>query len=69
MKPNTLIELPDGRRGRVVYHNLDGYGVKFGEQEWPEDDLPEPDAMLRDPWRNSHQYEMVGEEYTVIDDG
>jgi len=66
MKPNTLIELPDGRRGRVVYHQLDGYGVKFGDQEWPEDDLPEPDAMLRAAWRDDHEYEMVGDKFAII---
>jgi len=27
----TIIELPDGRRGTVVYNGLDGVGIKFGE--------------------------------------
>ena len=31
MKPGTVIELPDGRRGTVVYHGLDGYGIQWGE--------------------------------------
>jgi len=30
MKPGTIIRLPDGREGTVVYHGLDGYGIKWG---------------------------------------
>lgn len=30
MKAGTLIRLFDGRVGRVVYHGLDGYGIKLG---------------------------------------
>ncbi len=33
MKPGTIIRLPDGREGTVVYHGLDGYGVRFGRIE------------------------------------
>ena len=33
MKPGTIVELPDGRRGTVVYHGLDGYGIQWGEIE------------------------------------
>lgn len=29
MKPGTLIRLPDGREGTVVYHGLDGYGIRW----------------------------------------
>lgn len=32
MKAGTLIELPDGRRGVVVYNGLDGYGVRLGKE-------------------------------------
>lgn len=28
---NTLIRLPDGRQGRVVYKGLDGTGIRFGQ--------------------------------------
>ena len=66
MKLNTLIQLPDGRVGRTVYHNLDGYGIKFGTQMHDPDNLPPPDAMLRKPWKDDHEYEMVGGEYDVI---
>lgn len=31
MEPGTIIELPDKRRGTVVFHGLSGYGIKFGE--------------------------------------
>ena len=30
MKPGTLVRLPDGREGRVVYHSLDGIGIRWG---------------------------------------
>jgi hypothetical protein len=30
MKPGTIIKLADGREATVVYHNLDGYGIRFG---------------------------------------
>ena len=30
MKPGTLVELPDGRVGTIVYHGLDGYGIRWG---------------------------------------
>jgi hypothetical protein len=30
MKPGTIVRLPDGREGTVVFHGLSGYGVKWG---------------------------------------
>lgn len=39
MKAGTIIELPDGRRGTVVYHGLDGYGIKWGELTLTEEAL------------------------------
>lgn len=30
MKPGTIVKLPDGRIGTVVYHGLDGHGIRFG---------------------------------------
>lgn len=65
MKINTLIELSDGRQGRTVYHNLDGYGIKWGDDTHDVNDLPEPDAMLRDKYPSA-EYECVGEDYTII---
>ena len=31
MKAGTIIELPDGRTGTVVYNSLDGVGIKWGK--------------------------------------
>jgi hypothetical protein len=33
MKPGTVVQLPDGRVGTVVYHGLDGYGIKWGRRK------------------------------------
>jgi hypothetical protein len=30
MGPGTIIRLPDGREGTVVFHGLCGYGIKWG---------------------------------------
>lgn len=80
MKPGTIIELPDKRRGTVVYNGLDGVGIKWGEHKVDEaeilekcplfDDEPigwewSPDAMLRDPYKGC-ELECVGDEYEVI---
>lgn len=62
MKPGTMIRLPDGREGTVVYHGLDGYGIILGRvivdveaiygQPFISDKrnagVPVPTAMLRD---------------------
>ena len=68
MKANTLVRLPDGRVGRTVYHGLDGYGIKFGEEQHDIANLPKPDAMLRKPWADNHEYEMVGGDYERVDE-
>jgi hypothetical protein len=68
MKPNTLIRLPDGRLGRTVYHNLDGYGIKFGTEFHDPENLPKPDAMLRKPYADNPEYEMVGDDYVRVDE-
>jgi hypothetical protein len=65
MKPGTLIRLPDGREGRVVYHHLDGYGIRWGRAPVDPGDLPEPDAMLRAPYPGA-RCECVGTDYEVI---
>ena len=67
MKPGTIVKMADGRRGTVVYHGLDGYGIKWGVYNITEkdilghgglldEDIPgnypyTPDAMLRDPFK------------------
>lgn len=66
MKLGTIVELPDGRRGTMVYHGLDGYGIKWGEHSPDPADFEGthgnlggsapanwpwfPDAMLRDDY-------------------
>lgn len=80
MKPGTIIQLPDGREGTVVYHGLDGYGIQWGAVEvdveqllsvnglfgTAPDDWPWfPEAMLRDPWPNA-EIECVGSDYKVV---
>lgn len=66
----TLVQVPDGRVGTIVYNNLDGYGIVWGDRpdligaaDWGE--LPEPDAMLRDPYP-SLKYEAAGDLVRVL---
>jgi len=33
MKPGEVVKLPNGSEGTVVYHGLDGYGIKWGRRE------------------------------------
>ena len=62
----TIIELPDGRRGTLVYWNLDGGGIVFDElTNLDPSDLPEPDAMLRDPYPSA-ELPCVGEDFEVL---
>ena len=39
MKPGIHIRLPDGREGTVVYHGLDGYGIKWGRHTLTDEDI------------------------------
>ena len=64
MKPGTIIEVKDRGVGTVVYHNLDGYGIIWGRQLINLEDLPEPQAMLREQYPSA-EYECVGEDYYV----
>ena len=41
MKPGTIIKLPDGRIGTIVYHGLTGYGFIWGKHEVPIDKILE----------------------------
>lgn len=77
MKPGAIIELPDGRRGTLTYHNLDGRGGIWGEHDLshlPEgfdDGWPEPEFMLRDPYPSFAEWhgpdcEAVGEDYVLV---
>lgn len=65
MQAGTVIRLPDGRIGTTVYHFLDGYGIVWGKVEVDLENLPEPQAMLRENY-SSAGCECVGEEYEVI---
>ena len=80
-KLGTIIELPDGRRGTVVYNGLDGVGIKWGELKPPKelhnycplfdqkipDDIKQwrPQAMLREPYPNA-DLPCVGEDFEII---
>ena len=39
MTPGTVVKLPDGREGTVVYHGLDGYGIRWGRQKLSDHDM------------------------------
>lgn len=62
MKPGTLINVAGRGLATVVYHGLDGYGIVWGKHEVGERDLPEPQAMLRDPYPTADR-ECVGTDY------
>jgi hypothetical protein len=74
MKPGTFIRLPDGREGTVVYHGLDGYGIRFGHIQVPEAELLNstageewsPEALLRDPFPTA-KIECVGEKFDLVE--
>lgn len=65
MKAGTIVKLPDGREGTVVYHHIDGYGIVFGRQAVDVDELPEPQAMLRRLYPSA-TVPCIGEAYEVI---
>lgn len=80
MKPGTIVKLPDGREATVVYHSLCGYGIVWGRQNVnvdailgscplfdgpPQEDVPEPEALLREPWAGAW-LPCVGETYEVV---
>jgi hypothetical protein len=74
VKAGTLVRLPDGREGRVVYHNLDGYGIIWGSE--PLDamvilagDGPAPEAKLRAPYEGQDEgVEYVGDDYEIVEE-
>lgn len=81
MKAGTIVRLPDGREGTVVYHGLDGYGIKWGRHSVTLEDLEggnpfnsepprdgyewEPEAMLRKPYGTP--LECVGDDYEAVE--
>lgn len=72
MKAGTVVKLPDGRRGTVVYNGLDGVGIKWGAHSVSLADLDKltvnfnwyPDAMLREPYPSA-ELPCVGNDYEV----
>jgi hypothetical protein len=81
MKPGTIVRLPDGREGTVVYNGLIGYGIVWGRVSVDVDavlgscplfdgpsaqNVPEPEALLRKPWDGA-ELECVGDDYEVIE--
>ncbi len=84
MAPGTVVELPDLRRGTVVYHGLDGYGIRWGIHSVQEKDLYGcggwfnaevpvnyewfPDAMLRDPYAGASM-PCVGWKFVILKSG
>ena len=46
MKPGAIVELPDGRRGTVVYHGGDGYGIKWGEHALTKADIDQIESGI-----------------------
>lgn len=77
MKAGTLVELSDGRRGVVTYHNLDGYGINTNFESLTEEQIKSlntfegseelaPDVMLRDDYPSAevechHDFEVVSQ--------
>ncbi len=43
-RAGTIVRLPDGREGTVVYNGLDGIGIVWGQRELSEEDI----AMLKE---------------------
>lgn len=43
MKPGTIVRLPDGREGTVVFHGLTGYGIVWGRRALTQREL---DAII-----------------------
>lgn len=82
MKAGTIIRLPDGREGTVVYHGLDGYGIQWGRKEVNLEEILRgdgntmrssppvsdwfPEAMLRDPYPYA-DLPCVGESFEVVE--
>jgi len=61
MKAGTIVKLPDGRIGTVVYNSLDGIGIKWGRHNITEDDIV-GDGNL------THGAETVPENYYYFPD-
>lgn len=49
MKLGTIIELPDGRRGTVVFNGLCGVGIRWGELNPDPEDFKNSHGDVIDP--------------------
>ena len=49
MKPGTIVQLPDGRVGTVVFNGLCGVGIKWGRHDVTEADFEGTYGDLFDP--------------------
>lgn len=83
MKPGTIIRLPDGREGTVVYHGLIGYGIAWGRVSvdvdatnatcplFASNDEPPPGVVEPEALLRepwaTAPMECVGEEYEVVE--
>ena len=67
MIAGTIIDIKGKGKATVVYNNLDGVGVIWGNPKIDITNLPKPDAMLRGDYKNSFA-ECLGDdiEYEVI---
>jgi hypothetical protein len=65
MKPGTIVDVANRGLGTVVYHGLDGYGIVWGERTVDENDLPMPEALLRELFATA-DWECVGTEYKIV---
>lgn len=82
MRAGTIVKLPDGREGTVVYNGLDGVGIKWGRHDVTAEDIGGhanfntdepaedfkwyPDAMLRDPYQYA-ELDCVGSDFEVVE--
>lgn len=70
LKCGTLVQTEDGREWTVVYRGLGGFGVVRGDQKQftpttPVDQLPWPDAWLRQPY-DAATLPCVGDQVIVL---
>jgi hypothetical protein len=47
MKAGTIVRLPDGREGTLVYNGLDGRGIKWGRHSIPPEGVGGDSGLFR----------------------
>lgn len=65
MKAGTHLLVLGYGNATVVYHNLDGYGVVPGHIEVDLENLPEPEALLRDPYEGA-DWPCIGNDFEYV---